>query len=300
MYLGDYQLQVSGRSEIVDFARSRGAFFEDRELIASLEQRESCLVGKLRGTTVAIAKRNSIDRLAKELELFRSLQDRNIRSPCIIDFIGAFIDRDGNFLVATKYCRLGDLYMALTKRKFPVRSSIAVIQQILTGISVLHSCGFVWRDCKPENILMLESETICIADFSLACSTDDVDLQTTRCGTLGYTAPEILLIPGGPGISEKCDLWSAGSVLFDLLVGNSLCSIFRVPDEQLKSLNRDIYCAWKGQGIVNFIYGERKIKIDFQLDLVAELISGLLTQNPSTRLSAPEALEISELILGRN
>ena len=298
VYLGDYQLQLSNREAAVVFFQQQGALSEDRELLASLQQRDACLVGTLNNKLVGISKRNSIDRLVRELEIYRSLSECHPRTAFSVDFEGAFIDREasGSFLVATQFAPLGDLYGSLSSRKFPLRLAVRIFSQIISGIAVLHSLGFVWRDCKPENILMRDSENVCIADFSLACRADDADLQTSRCGTLGYTAPEILMIPE-TAVTASCDLWSAGSVLFDLTVGNSLCALFRVTDPaELKTLNREVYCAWKGQRVVSFYSGDRKFKVEFQSELVAELLVGLLDRNAAKRLSCDQALEICNLI----
>jgi serine/threonine protein kinase len=295
VYVGDFQLQVSGRSEFREFLRSQGALFEDRELVASLEQRGSCLVGRLNREVVAIARRKTIDRFIRELDIFRSVHKQP--STLIVTFIGAFIDRDGTFLLATKYSSYGDLYGALTRQKFSLPHAIRIFTQILEGIKVLHELGFVWRDCKPENTLVCDAatESIVLADFSLACREEDPDLQVTRCGTLGYTAPEILLIPFGGTISRMCDMWSAGSVLFDLLVGKSLV-YFETNEDSMRSMNINIRCVWKGHGKVSFYSGERKFKIDFGSDLLAELVSGLLEADPGSRISVEHALEICSRI----
>jgi serine/threonine protein kinase len=296
LYLGEYQLQITDRSAALKFFQSQGSLFEDREFLASLEQRDSCLLGSLRGELVAVSKRASVNQLAREVEIFRLLQEQTPRSQRVVEFVGAFVDRDEKFLLATKYCRLGDLYSVLARQTFSLVPAIKLFRQILEGIGTLHQLGFVWRDCKPENIFMLDSETCCIADFSLACRLDDPDLQTTRCGTFGYTAPEVLMIPDKK-ITAKCDLWSAGSVLFDLLVGNSLCAVFRVSDADLKVLNRDVYCVWKGQGTVRFCFGDEKIKVDFKYVIVAELVAGLIERDAHWRITCDHALQICNLIL---
>ena len=57
-----------------------------------------------------------------------------------------------------------------------------------------------------------------IADFGLAAFSDQ-ELIFKRCGTPGFVAPEILLyIDGGPIYDTKCDIFSAGVILYILIV----------------------------------------------------------------------------------
>jgi len=65
----------------------------------------------------------------------------------------------------------------------------------------LHENNIIYRDLKPENVVIDRDGHIKLVDFGFA-----KDLQTpqgrtnTNCGTLGFTAPEVLL-HGGPGYS---------------------------------------------------------------------------------------------------
>ena len=60
-----------------------------------------------------------------------------------------------------------------------------------------------------------------IADFGLAVFTLKDENITQKCGTPGYVAPEILRA-GTTGYSYKCDIFSLGSVFFNLLTGRYL------------------------------------------------------------------------------
>lgn len=80
------------------------------------------------------------------------------------------------------------------------------------------------RDLKLENILINKIEEnqdyeIRVADFGLAVFCPDDQLLTTRCGSPGYIAPEILK---GKGYSYKVDIFSLGSVFFNLICGRYL------------------------------------------------------------------------------
>jgi len=78
------------------------------------------------------------------------------------------------------------------------------------------------RDIKLDNILINKKDqgeyNVKIADFGMATFYNDTKHKQLfiKCGTPGYVAPEILR---GEGYSNKCDLFSTGSMLFNLLTG---------------------------------------------------------------------------------
>ena len=79
----------------------------------------------------------------------------------------------------------------------------------------------VHRDLKPENLLLRNHDNnydIVIADFGLAACLNE-NLLFKRCGTPGFVAPEILeYTEGNPIYDEKCDVFSAGVILYLLIV----------------------------------------------------------------------------------
>jgi len=95
-----------------------------------------------------------------------------------------------------------------------------IVRQVVSALQYLHSSNIIHRDLKPENILSRGNnvDSILVADFGFARSLANVDLEQvlTQCGSLHYTAPEILLNrPYGP----PADMWSVGVVLYVLLTG---------------------------------------------------------------------------------
>ena len=85
--------------------------------------------------------------------------------------------------------------------------------------------GIVHRDLKPENILCVKPDSIKkvkIADFGISKiltnngNNPNGHLMKTLCGTLTYTAPEILR---GKGYDQSVDYWSIGVIMYILLCG---------------------------------------------------------------------------------
>ncbi len=83
------------------------------------------------------------------------------------------------------------------------------------AIGCLHSGGIVYRDLKPENLLMDEFGHICLCDFGL-CKKIGNGAMNTFCGTPDYLAPEIL---NRNEYDKNVDWWSFGILLLELIAG---------------------------------------------------------------------------------
>ena len=90
----------------------------------------------------------------------------------------------------------------------------------------MHKKRIAHRDIKLDNVLINQilagdqEFDVRVADFGLAVfMTDNNHTLTERCGTPCYVAPEILR---GEGYNTKCDIFSVGSILFNLVTGRFL------------------------------------------------------------------------------
>lgn len=95
--------------------------------------------------------------------------------------------------------------------------------EIIYGLKILHQHGIVYRDLKPENVLIGKDGHIVLADFGLSKifseqDEDEYNVPSTRtfCGTAEYLAPEILL---GEKYTFVVDFWSLGTLLYEMLAG---------------------------------------------------------------------------------
>lgn len=87
-------------------------------------------------------------------------------------------------------------------------------KQLLEGLTFLHEQKIMHRDLKPANLLLDEFDNIKIADFGLA-KHDEV-VNTLGTGTPLYKAPEVYIYVN---YDERCDVWSAGLILYEMLTG---------------------------------------------------------------------------------
>ncbi|ORX63956.1 Pkinase-domain-containing protein, partial [Basidiobolus meristosporus CBS 931.73] len=89
--------------------------------------------------------------------------------------------------------------------------------QIVAALSYCHSFNITHRDIKIENILVDKDDNIKLIDFGLANFYNRNAVLKTACGSLPYTAPEILR--GEPYVGPEVDIWSLGVVLFVMVAG---------------------------------------------------------------------------------
>ena len=153
----------------------------------------------------------------------------------------------------------------------------------------MHDLNITHRDLKPENLL-LEScnpfSRVILTDFGMAkmLDTRGMERMKTKCGTVDYLAPEILMNNGIKGYSQKVDIWSLGVILYAMLSGNLP---FEQQDVNSYYLRRNNMSQESFQ-ILNFpeSQGWDTVSADAK-----DLIKCLLQLNPENRLSVSEIFD---------
>ena len=89
----------------------------------------------------------------------------------------------------------------------------------MLAVESLHSHGIIYRDLKPQNILIANDGHLKLIDFGFAKKMKDIknDKTYTNCGTPGYCAPEVML--ADVGHNYKADMWSIGILMCQLIGG---------------------------------------------------------------------------------
>lgn len=144
-----------------------------------------------------------------------------IEHPFIVSLRFAFQSKDKLYMV-TDYCRGGELFFHLKKfRSFPEDMVRFYAAELISALQHLHSLDIVYRDLKPENVLLDEDGHIRVTDFGLSKdSVVDPRGATTFCGTPEYLAPEMLINrKTRRGYGKSVDWWSLGTLLFEMLTG---------------------------------------------------------------------------------
>ena len=89
------------------------------------------------------------------------------------------------------------------------------IGSIMLAVNYLHERKFIFRDIKPENIIVSTNGYIKLIDFGMAKILKDK--TNSIVGTPQYMAPEIII---GDNYSFEIDYWSIGICLYEFVCGN--------------------------------------------------------------------------------
>jgi len=144
--------------------------------------------------------------------------------PNIIKLYEVF-ESDNSIYLIMEECFGGELFDRILKRikkndLYNEKEACKIMQQVIGAIEYCHNNGIVHRDLKPENLLYAyegeeENNPIKIVDFGLSQNINYNKTLSSKVGTAYYVPPEIL----AGKYNEKCDIWSAGVILYILLSG---------------------------------------------------------------------------------
>uniref|UniRef100_A0A1Q3F0B1 SNF-related serine/threonine-protein kinase n=1 Tax=Culex tarsalis TaxID=7177 RepID=A0A1Q3F0B1_CULTA len=115
----------------------------------------------------------------------------------------------------------GDLYDYIMRHDKGLSEHVAqeYFRQIVRAISYCHQLHVVHRDLKPENVVFFEKlGVVKLTDFGFSNKFCPGQKLETSCGSLAYSAPEILL--GDSYDAPAVDVWSLGVILFMLVCGH--------------------------------------------------------------------------------
>lgn len=224
---------------------------------------------------------DSLNQLGTEIRILFRLSE--YEHPNILKLYQTIDSEDKLFLV-TEYCGLHacDLHDYLSRKHrregLSQREAQGFFIQICSAISYCHSMGIVHRDLKPENVLVTDymynssatdkaSPLLKLIDFGFANQWYPDEKMRTSCGTLAYSAPELLL--GEPYDGTKVDVWGLGLMLYILLYGGN--PFMQINDNE--TLTKILDCSFS-----------TPIRDNVDIDAV-ELLRSLINRNPDSRLS---------------
>ncbi|CRK95580.1 CLUMA_CG009041, isoform A [Clunio marinus] len=114
----------------------------------------------------------------------------------------------------------GDLYDYIMRHESGLSEKLAkeYFRQIVRAISYCHQLHVVHRDLKPENVVFFQKlGVVKLTDFGFSNKFCPGQKLETSCGSLAYSAPEILL--GDSYDAPAVDVWSLGVILYMLVCG---------------------------------------------------------------------------------
>ncbi|CAK0838600.1 unnamed protein product [Prorocentrum cordatum] len=166
--------------------------------------------------------------LGENIEREISTQQK-ARHPNILRLHEYFEDQEGVHLLL-EYAPHGSLLDLLKDRRksaaasdnaqqgLPEVQSAGMFRDVAEALHFLHCNCVVHRDLKPENILICEGGVAKLADFGWCNQLAKGAGRSTFCGTWEYLSPEMI---ANEPYDFKVDVWAAGVLLFEMLVGRS-------------------------------------------------------------------------------
>eukprot|EP01091_Cochliopodium_minus_P003980 TRINITY_DN13908_c0_g1_i1.p1 TRINITY_DN13908_c0_g1~~TRINITY_DN13908_c0_g1_i1.p1 ORF type:complete len:357 (+),score=89.41 TRINITY_DN13908_c0_g1_i1:50-1120(+) len=158
---------------------------------------------------VEVVRLKQIEHIKNEKSILLS-----INHPNIVNMFATFKDTKNLYMVM-EYVIGGEVFSHLRKMgRFPIETTRFYIAQIVLAFEYLHKKNIIYRDLKPENLLIDHHGHIKVTDFGFAKIVED--RTWTLCGTPEYLAPEIIQ---SKGHGKAVDWWAIGILIFEMLAG---------------------------------------------------------------------------------
>ena len=212
-------------------------------------------------------------RIIKKREVGHTINERNIlvknaitSFPFIVSLKFSFQTLNDLYLI-TDFMSGGELFLHLQRQgRFPEHRAQFYCAQLVLALEFLHDNDIIYRDLKPENVLLDAKGNVALCDFGLS----KLNLKgrtRTFCGTTEYIAPELLL--DETGYTKMVDFWSLGVLMFEMCCGWS-----------------PFYASTNQQMYHKIAFGKIKFPANILSKECRLLIKGLMNRNPSHRIGA--------------
>ncbi|KAJ1500685.1 hypothetical protein HMI56_003684 [Coelomomyces lativittatus] len=172
-------------------------------------------IGSSKYFAIKVLEKAVVVRL-KQVEHIQSERDilMTISHPFIVSLYTTFQTKDHLYFLLEYACG-GELFSHLRRAgRFTQDVTRFYSAEITSALEYLHEQHIIYRDLKPENLLLDEMGHIKLTDFGFSKVVHD--RTWTLCGTPEYLAPEIIQ---GHGHAFAVDWWALGILIYEMLAG---------------------------------------------------------------------------------
>lgn len=246
----------------------RGSF--GKVLLARHRKEERYYAVKVLQKQIIIKKKEQ-----KNVMIERSVLLKGLQHPFLVGLHFSFQTPHALYFVLD-FVNGGELFYHIQREgAFTEPRAAFYAAEMTLALGYLHSLDIVYRDVKPENILLDSEGHVMLTDFGLCKEGVAIGGTTqTFCGTPEYLAPEVLL---GQTYTPAVDWWGLGAVLFEMLCG--------LPP---------FYSPSKAQMLENILYAPLRLRRELS-EASKSLLGGLLERNVSKRLGKTcDVVELQE------
>ena len=160
-----------------------------------------------------VSQEKFVDRFRREAQTAA-----NLNHPNIVQIFDWGIEEEPYFVM--EYIEGNTLTSIISSNRTVGLNDILYIgSQVASGLKEAHKHGLVHRDIKPGNIMITPSGKVKVTDFGIvSLQNEESDITKTGAvlGTASYISPEQAQ---GKAVSFESDLYSLGTVLYELITG---------------------------------------------------------------------------------
>lgn len=137
--------------------------------------------------------------------------------PFLLKLIAVCNDANCLYLI-TEFLQGGDIFAKLCDCDgiFSVETTKYYIACVTEAFDYIHNLMLIYRDLKPENLVLTEQGVLKVVDFGMAKRVPHITF--TVCGTPEYMAPEII---HGKGHNKAVDYWALGILVYEMIIGHT-------------------------------------------------------------------------------
>ncbi|XP_049851707.1 serine/threonine-protein kinase MARK2-like [Schistocerca gregaria] len=154
----------------------------------------------------------SLLKVKREVEIMKLLNHPNVIR------LYEVIETDTCFFLIMEYATGGEVMdFLVTHGRLKEKDARRLFRQVVSAVDYCHRLHVIHRDLKAENLLLDKDLRVKLIDFGLSNFFVPGELRNTFCGSLTYTAPELIKRQMYEG--RKVDVWSLGILLYVLVCG---------------------------------------------------------------------------------